>query len=101
MPRNVPALEAKAAVAELMSHDWKLRLPQKNVMSIAGGSISVMLPSPHLPAPHNSKSTGTFPPYGEIDINIQGPPGTSREPRDVVRLVKSTVIRRRFQLIGM
>lgn len=26
MPRNVPALEAKAAVAELMSHDWKLRL---------------------------------------------------------------------------
>lgn len=50
MPRNVPALEAKAAVgAELMSPgDWKLRgLPQKNVMSSDGGSISMMLPSPH------------------------------------------------------
>lgn len=48
MPRNVPALEAKAAVAELMSHDWKLRLPQKNVMSIAGG-VSVSDRDRYLP----------------------------------------------------
>lgn len=41
MPRNVPALEAKAAVAELMSHDWKLRLPQKNVLSIAGVRVNL------------------------------------------------------------